>query len=432
MNLSSNILETFKKLEKDNIVELLKYKKTTAWIDVKNYLYSKSLDGVVELAVDNKRAFFTLDGIKLLMLSILYYIKAIFKRADILYVGAGSGLFEYDNKILDSYLPKEIEAKSCIYMLSAEYPKRLMEYKSYLKDKNIIIYSFLIAPLKIVFTKLFNKFISVNKDAFEVLNSYSLDITQNELNYIYTKFVVSYNLYKLFLAPFRIKRAYVVSAYSNTELIAVLKSRGVEVIELQHGLLGSVHRGYNYASKSKLLPTPNRVYVYNSFWREELIKAGFYKDKQVEISGRLKYDLIKKDIIIYDNKYIVFTGQGGFYKEIESFFKSALSVLKDKNLKLIYLPHPNESKDILENLKREFEDNYIKILINKEWTTEQYIYNSIAHISVYSSCHFDAVHYKNRTYIFDIMQDNPMEYYIKNFSDRFVAIKDIGQIKELD
>ena len=423
------VLEDFEK--KFNVIKVFKFKNTTAWINIKNFLYTKSLNDVIELATNNKKSFLNLNGLKLILLSIFNYFKYIFKREErVLYVGAGSGLFEYENNILDSYLPEELENEKLIYMLSAEYPDKLMKYKKYLKKHNIIIFSFLIAPLKMIITKLIYSFINVKieNSFFDILSDNGNPITQKEINYIYSKFIVSYYLYKIFLIFFKIQKAYIVSSYSNTELISILKEKGIEVIELQHGIIGSVHRAYNYAIRDVLLPTPDKVFVYDNFWKEELIKAGYYDKNQIKVTGRLKYELIRKDITIYENRYIVFTGQGGFYKEIKELFKNSQSFLEKNGIKLIYLPHPNEANKDIDTLVNNLNNNLI-ILREKQFTTEQYIYNSLAHISVYSSCHFDAVYYKNKTYVFDIMNDNPMNYYISNFKEEFQVIQNIIEVE---
>jgi len=426
------LLKFFKILEKNNIIKDLRYKNTTVWINLKNYLYSKSLKNVIKLPWENKHKFVNLNFFILLFLSLKNYLKNIFNKSSILYVGAGSGLFEYKNKVLDAYLPKEIENQKIIYMLSAEYPDKLIKFKKYLEKNRIIIYSFLITPIKIILAKIIIPFIKINKRAIEKLQYYNIDITSKEIKSVYAKFIAGYYLYKIFLFPFNIKKAYIVSAYTNSELVSVLKEKGVEIIEIQHGLIGSMHRGYNYAVKDKLLPTPDKIYVYNDFWKEELINAGYFDSKQIMVAGRLQYDLVDKSLVIDNNRFVVFTGQGGFYDKIEEFFSESIDFLKEKNIKLIYLPHPNEDKVKLKYLKNKFENNNLKILIEKKYITEQYIYNSIAHISVYSSCHFDAIHYKNKTYIFDIMKDNPMEYYITTFPEKFIPIKHIWQIKELN
>lgn len=421
--MGNRILNFLKKLENQSSISLCRFKNTTSWIDIKNYLYSKSLDSVVRGADDNTKAFMNTKGLLLAFSSIYNYAKSIFLRRDVMFVGAGSGFLECKGETIDEYLPKEIDPKRTVYLVSADYPQRLWKHLKYIKQNDIVIYSFLIAPFKVILAKFVKRFVKL--DFSLVDTEFDGNVSQEELRYIHGRFIVSYYLYKIFLFPFRLKKAYMVSAYSNSPMIAVLKEKGVEIVEIQHGIIGSMHRGYNYAVTDPLLSTPDRIYVYNEFWRDELIAAGYYKHGQIKIKGRLKYDLIDKDVMIENNRFIVFTGQGGFYNEINSFFESSDRYLKQKNVKLLYLPHPNESKKQLAQLR---ETEMIKILSEKKYITEQYIYNSIAHISVYSSCHFDAIYYKNKTFVFDIMDDNPMIYYIKNYPEMFIAITNISEV----
>lgn len=430
--MKNSFLTKLSKIEKDGAVDIFNFKNSTSWINIKNYLYTKSLQDVINTPTDNKKDFFSIIGLKLFIFSIFNYIKYIFsKEKKVLYVGAGSGIFKYKNTIYDSYFPyDELKNEKVIYFLSAEYPKKLQQFEKYLKDNNVVIYSFLLAPLKIIFTKIFKYFIKINIPHNLIDNFEKGFINKTQLQTIHVKFIVAYYIYKFFLMLLNIKKAYIVSAYSNTELIAVLKEKNIEVIELQHGLIGTVHRGYNYATKSPLLPTPNMVYVYDQFWKDELIKAGYYTNEQIKITGRLKYDLVNKDIKIYNNKFIVFTGQGsGFYKDIIRLFNDFENTQNKKGIKLIYIPHPNESANKINTLSSNFSSQDIIILKQKKFTTEQYIYNALAHISIYSSCHFDAIYYKNKTYVYDSLKENPMEYYIKEFPNRFIAIKSIKDIK---
>jgi len=428
-----NILNKLSILEsKYNAIDDFKYKNTTSWIDIKNYIYSKSLNNVVKNPTQNSSSFLSFKGIKLLVLSLIFYISYIFNRKQKeIYIGAGSGLFEFNNRIYDSYLPKEIRDSEIIYMMSADFPETLCKYKSYLKNKKVVIYSFLIAPLKMIFIKIFKNKSKLKIDDALAKEIEKLGVNEDELKYIHTKFIVTYWLYKLFLYPLKIKKAYIVSTYSNTELISVLKEKNIEIIEIQHGLIGTTHRGYNYAISSDILPTPNKVYVYDKFWKQELINAGYYSDEQIKIDGRLKYELIDKKLEVFDFDFFVFTGQGGFFDDIIELINSSIEYLKDKNLKLLYIPHPNESEKDLNYLKSQIKDFYNILVLDKtskKHTTEQYIYNCIAHISVYSSCHFDAIYYKDKTFVYDIMSENPMQYYIENFPKQFIPIKSLKEI----
>lgn len=54
--------------------------------------------------------------------------------------------------------------------------------------------------------------------------------------------------------------------------------------------------------------------------------------------------------------------------------------------------------------------------------------NSVAHVSIYSSCHFDSVHYLGKTYVFDALPENIMHYYAKRAPEKFVLIKSYADL----
>jgi hypothetical protein len=421
------------KLEMDfDAVNLFKYKNTSSWVKIKNYLYILSLNNTIS-SHSMKKNIISKNGLILILLSIKNYLLNVFnrKKRD-LYIGAGSGLFKYEDSVLDSYFPMNNEEVDMIYMLSADYAKTLIQYTSFISRKKVVIYSYLMGPLKILFTKIFKIFIKVKieNNFINFLDKNDLITSKKDLQSIHANFVITTILFKIFLYPLNIKKAYIVSAYSNSEICSVLKNRGIEIIELQHGLIGATHRGYNYAIKNALLPIPEKVNVYNDFWKEELVRAGYFSENDINVTGRLKYQLVNKNISSLDGNSIVFTGQGGFYKEIKDLFMGSMGYLSRNDMRLVYIPHPNEDRKSLSLLKRAVAElENITILEGGMFTTEQYIYNSIAHISIYSSCHFDAIHYKNKTYIFDIMNDNPMEYYSTHFKESFINIKTIEGVK---
>lgn len=415
-----------------DVANIFRFKNSSSWINVKNYIYRMSLpqDKMVKTTELN-RGFLSFSSIYLIFLSILNYVKSIFNfNSSTLYVGAGSGLFKYNYKTMDSYLPKSLtENNSLLYFLSADLPDKLLEHNKYLKNNNIIVYSYLLAPLKIIFTNILLKFIRLNipNDLISKLNESGLMITERELLKVHTRFIVSYYLYKILFFFEKISEAYVVSAYSNTELISVLRSKGVIVTELQHGLIGTTHRAYNYNIHSHLLPTPDYIWVYNDFWKQELLNAGYYKLNQIKVTGRLKYSLVDTGLQIKSKPFIVFTGQGMFYDDIILEMQSIDKELSEKGIELVYIPHPTEHGVSLQEFKKRVE-TLKSVNIENSYTTEQYIYSSIAHMSVYSSCHFDAIHFKDITYVLNIMKDNPIQYYISNYPNKYICLSHMKNI----
>lgn len=409
------LLEILEK--KYRVVDTFKYKTSTAWINVKNYIYAKSVN--VEFFAENKKW-----NKKKAFYFFILSLKNLFKRTKgVLFVGAGSGILEYDGKIVDVY-KTAVKEKEIIYFTSIDELERIYKIKQYYKKHHVIVHSLLFSALRNIIAKSIKSKVTIDtKEIIVFLKERDIAVKENDFKYIYAKFIAGYWIYKILFKFLKIKKAYVVSAYSNTELIAVLKEKNIPVIEIQHGIVGEMHRGYNYKIHSKLLPIPDKILVYDNFWKQELISAGYYKHNQIDLFERFQYKIVE-DIKIFDKPFIVFTGQGIFRNEIEKFLKESVNFLEKNDIYLAYLPHPSEKVDNF-NIKSE----YVKILNKKEYLTEQYIKSSMAHISIYSSCHFDAIHFHGKTFVFDVMNDNIMTYYKEKYPQNVFFIKQIEDIK---
>ena len=411
-----NNIKILEKLEKFyNVVDIYKYKTSTAWINIKNYIYSKSLN--YDFFIENQK----LDKKKALYFVFLSFINLFRQKGDVLFVGAGSGIMQIDEQYIDIY-KDAIQEKNIIYFTSIDRLDRMYQAKEFYKKNHIIVHSLLFSVIRNIIAKFMKNRVVLNDDEIiRFLEESNISISNDDIKYIYAKFKAGYHIYKFLFKFYNIKKAYIVSSYSNTEMIAVLKEKNIEVIEIQHGLIGEMHRGYNYKIKSKLLPTPNTIMVYDEFWKQELIDADYYQSEQIKIFEKFQYKKVK-NIKIFNKKFIVFTGQGIFKDEIENFFYNSIKFLEENDLYLVYLPHPSE------NFNFDISSEYIKILNQKEYLTEQYIKSAIAHISIYSSCHFDAIHFHNKTFVFDVMKDNIMDYYKNKYPQNVIYIKNLDEV----
>lgn len=132
-------------------------------------------------------------------------------------------------------------------------------------------------------------------------------------------------------------------------------------------------------------------------------------------------------MICFSRPYIVFTGQGILKDEVCDFLRDYGCY--GINIQLLYIPHPTESEEYLADIKNATSqfDN-IDIISSGNFSTEALIMNSVAHVSIYSSCHFDSVHYLGKTYVFDALPENIMHYYAKRAPEKFVLIKSYADL----
>lgn len=422
------------KLESDsNLLSIFNYKGTSAWVSVKNYINFKLL-GNVRLESFNKKDIFTFNGITIILYSIKHYFIALFNRKEKnLFLGATTGLFTYKNQIKDSYFPEyDFSPKNCIYMLNNGNLSSFMKYKKYFLEHHIVIENYLIAPLKKVIGSIISLFVDKNIFSDFVIKVEELssnNFTEKEIQKNYCNFIAGYTLYRLLFKMLKIKQAYIVSAYTKSDIVAALQSLDIKVIEIQHGIIGKKHTGYNYQVSNIDLPTPDIVNVYNQFWKDDLLNGNYFTDKQINIVGKLKYNLASSKSL-ENNAYIVFTGQAVFSDKLFLFMVDANDFLVENNIILYYLPHPKETKKEIDFFKKKVKASNNIIVYDGNETTEQLIKHSIAHISIYSACHFDAIHFLNITYILDIFEDNYMNDYIKWFPEKFIKIQRLVELND--
>lgn len=421
-----NIQEELSLIEKKyDVVELFSVFKTTSWVSVKNDAVYNSIFKEKEI-VNSSFRWEKLGHIFWLLLSFLNFFKVVLRRKNkVLYVGAASGIKEIDGRLIDIYLPDINEGFD--YFLTADLLAKMKQNKSYFKENNVVFISYLLFFLRkllsflLVFCYFRGKFNS------ELISSFNLlGISSSLLEKFHKRFFLGYYSSLLLFFFKRYNVVYIVSCYSNSEIVAALKKYKVTVVELQHGVIGEFHRGYNYKLKSEKLPIPDFINVYSEFWKYELLKAGCFDEAQINIAQRnfYKYMTCKSTV----NSF-VFTGQGLKKEKIIEFFKESLNDLKKNNYKITYIPHPNEDDAYLKDFNFEFGSiEEIEILKNRREITELYIYRSVAHISIYSSCHFDAIEFHGKTYWLDIMDDNPLRKMFFEYPDNFLKINNIKDL----
>lgn len=390
----------------------------------------------IRLGTGNTKDILSWKGFKTIFSSFgkyILYLKDKEKKS--IFLGASTGLFRFEDRVLDTYFPYyDLQTKDTIYMYNCGNLNDISHFEDYVNTYNIVIENYIVVIFKkivskILYMKLSNKKVEELIAFNTYLKSVSIEISDKALFSKYVEFIAGYKLYKLFFKFLNFKKAYVVSAPTKSDMVAALKSLDIEIIEVQHGVIGKLHRGYNFNfERNNTLPVADRIDVYNQFWKDELINAGYFTSNQINIVGRLKYDIVKAEIEELNFKYIIFTGQGAFFEKIINFFKDSDALLKKKDIKMFYKTHPRELASEIDELKKGIDTLTACEVYDGVYTTEELIKNSLAHISVFSSCHFDAVYYKNKTYILDIMDDNIMRYYATSSPDSFILINDIEEM----
>ncbi len=203
--------------------------------------------------------------------------------------------------------------------------------------------------------------------------------------------------YGLLLNRIRPKYLLMVTAYTYHPLVAAAKERGITVVEFQHGVLSRHHPGYSWTSyalpyKAKM-PIPDRLFLYGDYWKGELESYGFWGDELYPV-GSLRMDKYRSEKPTGEagSRMLVVTTQNLDTDRLIAFLAEFLELSKERSdFRLVIKLHPGEtSKDKYTAM---FQDNpNVSILMSSEEpSTFQLLKQADWHISIYSTCHFEAL-----------------------------------------
>lgn len=412
---------------------LFSYSNYSAWPGVKNAIVNYYISENVKVGVSAFSAL-KLNTIIYYVVSAWNLIHVLFKKdAKFIFFGAVTSAKLVETKLTDAFAV-EVDLGECVCCLNLNNLDRKFSIRTLVEKRiifdNLLLFPFCRALALYLRLKGVDQHVQYNKAAKQLAKN-NIHVPVEILKHEYLKCLASYHLYNSLLKPFRwVRDVYVISSYSKSYIISACKARELRSIEYQHGFVGMTHNGYNYSQQQSQLPVPDRLCVLNSFWFTELEKSGFATRSEVVLMQKSKYDIACTECD-HEADFVVFTGQGVFYDELVKDFEDVIADFSNRNLRLIYKPHPNESESDL----RVFDSlvqRHRNFVIDKENETTALIKKSVAHISYYSSCHFDAVHWKTKTYILYSNDNFFMSYYIRQNPEVFVELQNLREILKSD
>jgi len=105
----------------------------------------------------------------------------------------------------------------------------------------------------------------------------------------FDEFWRKYRAFRKYFSNFDFTKALLIPGYHSEHVIAALQSLNVEVIELQHGVITTASHFYCYPKKiqpvSRKALFANQVWLFGSFWKEELLKGYEYEASQLHVIG---------------------------------------------------------------------------------------------------------------------------------------------------
>jgi hypothetical protein len=425
MNLKK-VIDSFIEFESaESNIKLFDYGKTNSWTHVKFLLFLQ-LTSPEKLINKTKRKISFRNALYL----VYYFLKPKNKNKSILYFGTTRGLTKYNNEIIDLYsFNLNIQPSDTFYSFTLNNFSDLKEFKKFFTSKTVYFDN--------IFDLFYKKIFRFNTKGNELKNinsivahfkKFGFDISENFIQNSHKSFIISYiyNIKKI--SRFKdIKQAFIVSSHTKSYILAALKEYKIHCTEVQHGFFGPNHITSLYSQKNinHLIPTPDKILVYNDFWKKDLENIQF--SKNIETFNYFKYSNVQDLSDDFNGNYIIYTDQGVGNTEIVQFIDHSIETLIHHNIKLIIKPHPTDRENI-NVLIDKYKDSPTIIFYTENLSTETLIVNSIGHFSLFSACHFDAVSLIGKTYVLSLEEENMLSYYIHKYPSKFILLKNIDQI----
>jgi hypothetical protein len=428
---SSNPLADF---EREFPAQIFSTLGVNAWPHIKYCIATASVDNAVRLDTGNARQVLTWMGIKVIASSLRHLLHIIRqRRGRPAFFGASTGIAGSATAgFKDYYFPYyDLNPRDCQYFVNCGNLDHLLRHMAYVRERRLVVDNYLLAPWRKAIGLLIAKFSPSAKlpvaAMAEFLAKRKIPFSATRLSRCHAEFVAGTLIYSLLFKLTRPSHVYVVSAYSKCDLVAGARRQGIRVIEIQHGILGRFHPGYNHLDPAAGLGIPDQVDVYNQFWKEELLAGGFFRPDQIRIVGRLKYDELPPADSCFA-RTIVFTGQAAYRDELISRFRQWDAGLAGHGYKLLYVPHPKETVAERSAMRAHLSLLQTVELYEGTLTSEHLVKSAAAHLSLFSACHFDAVHLVGRTFVLAGAWSDFMRPYVEQYPDWFVSVENADEI----
>lgn len=257
----------------------------------------------------------------------------------------------------------------------------------------------------------------INKITSEI-NTYfgiSLDIEGLFSKYLRI-FLHFYDFYNRLIKKRKYKKIYLVVSYGPVvvPLTAAAKNNGVQVIELQHGVIGPYHLGYNYPNHvDEIKYFPDIFYSFGDYWKETVNLP--ISNKNIVTYG---YPYMREMIEKYKHlpnktNQILFISQGAIGLELSRFAYHLAEKLD--NYKIIYKLHPGEydrwKAEYAELVAASNLDN-VEVIDNNGKNLYEYLAESPLLVGVFSTAVYEGLSFKCKTFLVDLPGIEHMQYLI--------------------
>ncbi|MDD3412690.1 MAG: hypothetical protein PHY47_01710 [Lachnospiraceae bacterium] len=306
-----------------------------------------------------------------------------------------------------SYQSKHFEptnTQNLIYLDQVEvlselqyYYYRIFQKKNYDKDKEN-------------FYHIAKKLKNYIQEYFEV--NINADVLTNCLFQGYCVYRFSYHAMEKIFQTMRPKIIIECASYCTPIVMIaneIAKLKNIPTIELQHGVMGKNHMGYNYAEKG-IVQFPDIILTYSEYWnrvtrfpldKENVIACGYpYFERNVQ-------EYIKKGIM--RKKQVLFISQTVIGMTLSKFAVELYDKVKDLcDYTFVYKLHPGECSDWKKRYP-ELADSDICVIDNNEKSIYELFAESSVQIGVFSTAVYEGLGFGLKTFLVKAYRSEDME-----------------------
>lgn len=224
-------------------------------------------------------------------------------------------------------------------------------------------------------------------------NAFSRLWVESHLKYFYWNKL----LYSLIMKRVRPEFLFVADP-GELALVAAAKENKVTVIELQHGLIDKHHSGYSWTdyalSYQDSMPVPDKLFLFGESFKNDLASNGFWGNK-LRVVGSARIDSYRRHKTKNSSGYfaIVFTSQGIDIDKVIQFLQEFLNIISGRDkLSLFIKLHPSYDVEPSPYTAAFKSDRRVTVCKSTESpTTYELIAQADLHLSISSTCHYDAM-----------------------------------------
>ena len=194
--------------------------------------------------------------------------------------------------------------------------------------------------------------------------------------------------FRSFLLKRNVKYAFVVCGHNKEPFIEACRELSVPVTEIQHGIIGRGHTGYDFKNWDKVPYFSDRFLAFGRSWPKT---CHFPKNVKIEVAGDwwlMKKREVSLANIQRDPALLLVLSQATVSNLLREVVCEFLSV--NTEYSVIWRPHPNEYPEEVEKFFRDSEFGHRLRLDSKTGLVEQACQSSVA-IGVYTTALLEAI-----------------------------------------